>query len=84
MYLNLSLAITGIRFTVYFHVSVFFSISVNELTITLCLQVRLNGGTGPHEGTVVLTYYGETGTICQNGFDRLDAVVICKMLGYDV
>ena len=38
-------------------------------------------GQGRNEGRVEVLYEGRWGTICFNGFDFLDALVICKMLG---
>eukprot|EP00731_Ephydatia_muelleri_P035682 Em0147g8a len=54
---------------------------------TLCLLfvdklVRLAGGPTPAEGRMELYYNGSYGTICQIGWDLVDATVVCKSLGY--
>ena len=44
--------------------------------------VRLAGGPTPAEGRMELYYNGSYGTICQVGWDLVDATVVCKSLGY--
>eukprot|EP00731_Ephydatia_muelleri_P034505 Em0063g10a len=44
--------------------------------------VRLAGGPTPAEGRVELYYNGSYGSICQVGWDLVDATVVCKSLGY--
>ena len=47
-------------------------------------DVRLTGSrsSNPREGTVEICVNGYWGTICSNGWDSRDAMVICSTLGY--
>ena len=44
--------------------------------------VRLSDGTSKDEGRVELCYNAEWGTFCDLNWDRRDAQVICRELGY--
>ena len=51
-------------------------------TIFVLDDVRLVGTGLKHVGKVELRYQKEWGTICQSYWDKKDADVICRMLGY--
>ena len=42
----------------------------------------MTGSASPLEGRVELCYNGLWGTVCSNGWGRLDAAVTCRQLGY--
>ena len=45
-------------------------------------DVRLVGGSKESEGRVEVLIHGVWGTVCNGDFDALDALVLCRMIGY--
>lgn len=46
------------------------------------IPVRLHGGTKPSKGAVEILFNGVWGRVCDNGFSKEAAMVICHSLGY--
>ena len=44
--------------------------------------VRLAGGVSENEGRVEVCYGHSWGTVCDNGWSRHDANIVCRQLGY--
>ncbi|XP_060564027.1 deleted in malignant brain tumors 1 protein-like [Ruditapes philippinarum] len=58
--------------------------SHNEDVGISCAPVRLVNGLGQYEGRLEVWQNGSWGTVCDDGFDVLSAIVVCKMLHYSL
>ena len=45
-------------------------------------KIRLGGSSSPNEGYIEIYHNSQWKGVCDHGFDKADADVICKMVGY--
>ena len=64
--------------------NVFFYYIVPHVSFSNCTtgKIRLTGGTTQYEGRVEVCMNGVWGTICDNGWDSIEAYAVCHQLGY--
>lgn len=46
-------------------------------------RIRLVGGTSFANGQLEIRYNGQWGTMCYDTFEKSEANVVCRMLGFD-
>ena len=63
-------------------ISILCSCHVYCFNIIADAPIRFTGGTSEQEGLVEIMYQGIWGTICDSGWDNIDATVVCRELGY--
>ena len=47
-------------------------------------SIKLVNGSDSHEGHVEIYFLGRWGTVCDHSFSVLDAIVVCRQLGYTI
>ncbi|XP_007517315.1 scavenger receptor class A member 5 isoform X2 [Erinaceus europaeus] len=55
---------------------------VGDTSSVEAVMIRLVNGSGPHEGRVEVFHDRRWGTVCDDGWDKKDGDVACRMLGF--
>lgn len=67
----------------FFHIHVVQELAVSgDNSCTNTGDIRLTGGPVNYEGRVEVCVNGLWGSVCDNGFDTSEAIVVCRQLGY--
>ena len=60
----------------------FLCVNCKSVLLPTGLLIRLAEGSYYYQGRVEVNYNGEWGTVCDDGWDSIDAGVVCRQLGF--